>query len=273
MNISTLTGARGGSAAQLGKNEHVQPEGVNIMRSSLLLTLAVCAMLTVGSAQQTPAPAPTRAELLAQLRSDDSGVRSSAVDQLRSDPAALRDPKVKVALVNLLDRENNETFSEEEEDYANYVDWLSDTVAKVVDWNDPHQVCVLANSADIPDELANHAKIAVPCLLQRFKNVQHALRGRVVAAMVQALAKGRTDLDAPTIQAVQQAMVTALHDPESGVRIDTVDALEKFGREDMIPALKVVAAKDPESSEGYWVRKRASEAITAIQKRTGQQQQ
>jgi hypothetical protein len=138
------------------------------MRSSVLLTLAASAMLTVAFGQQTPT-APTRTELLAHLRSADSEVRSSALDQLRSNPAALRDPEVKVALISLLDHENHETFSAEEEDYASYVDWLSDTVAKVVDWNDSRQVCILANSADIPDELANHAKIAIPCLQRRLK--------------------------------------------------------------------------------------------------------
>jgi hypothetical protein len=91
--------------------------------------------------------------------------------------------------------------------------------------------------------------------------------------MLQALAKGRNNLDTPTIQAVQQAAASGLHDPDSGVRIDTVEALEKFGGAEMIPALKAVAEKDPEPSEGYWIRKRASDAIAAIQRRTAQQQQ
>lgn len=242
------------------------------MRSPLLLTLAACAMLTAGLGQQTSAPEPTRAELLAQLRSDDSEVRSLALDQLRSDPAALRDPKVKVALVNLLNRENHETFSDEEEDYANYVGWLSDTVAKVVDWNDPRQVCILASSADLPDALANHPKIAVPCLLQHLKNVPHAFRGEVVAMMVKASARKSNALDSATIQAVQQATLSALHDPDKGVRTDTVNALAKFGGEDMIPALRAVAEKDPDLSEDHSIRKWASEAILAIQKRAQQQQ-
>jgi len=232
-------------------------------RTMLVFLIAVCATLSAVSGQQTSTSSASRAQLLAQLRSEDSSVRSDAFEQLRSDPAVLRDPKVKAALVNLLDRENQETFSAEEEDYASYVGWLSDTVAKVVDWKDPRQVCILANSADIPDELANHAKIAVPCLLRRLKkNVPHAFQGEVVAMMVQALAKGKKELDPATMQAARQATLSGLHDPDEGVRMDTVNALGKFGGEDMIPALRVVAEKDPVIKE--W----AAEAIVAIQQRT-----
>jgi hypothetical protein len=74
--------------------------------------------------------------LLAELGSNDSEARSGAFDQLRLDPAALRDPKVKAALVNLLDRQNKEPIRGEE-DFADYTSWLSDTVARIVDWNDP----------------------------------------------------------------------------------------------------------------------------------------
>jgi len=40
--------------------------------------------------------------------------------------------------------------------------------------------------------------------------------------MVQALAKGRDELDPATVQAVQEATLSALHDPDKGVRIVTV---------------------------------------------------
>lgn len=99
-----------------------------------------------------------RAELLIQLRSTDSEVRSGAFDQLRSDPAALRDPNVKAALVSLLDRENREPVYGEEEDFADYTSWLSDTVARIVDWNDSRLVSVLANSVDLPGQLGEHPK-------------------------------------------------------------------------------------------------------------------
>jgi hypothetical protein len=241
------------------------------MQILFALTLAACAMLTAGWGQQTPAHKPSRAELLTRLRSGNAEVRSEALDQLRTDPVALRDPKVKAALVNQLDRENHETLYAEEEDYAGYLSWLVDTVAKVVDWSNPRQVCILANGAYLTDELADHAKVAVPCLLQRFKNAAAPPRGDVVAMLVQALAKGRNDLDAATTQSVQQIILSALHDSDGGVRIDTVNALAKFGGADMIPALKAVADTDPSPEvQGYSIRKWAAEAIAAIQKREGQ---
>jgi hypothetical protein len=80
--------------------------------------------------------------------------------------------------------------------------------------------------------------------------------------MVQALAKGKKELDPTTRQAVRRATFSTLHDPDEGVRIDTVNGLAKFGGEDMIPALRVVAEKDPAIKE--W----ATEAIVAIQQRT-----
>jgi hypothetical protein len=84
-------------------------------------------------------------------------------------------------------------------DRAEYVSWLEEIAAKVVDWSDQREVCILASSADLSDELADHAKVAVPCLLQRLKSVPHPYRGDVVAMKVQALAKGRNELDPTTI--------------------------------------------------------------------------
>jgi hypothetical protein len=131
------------------------------LSSTLIILVSIIAAtgaVTAVSGQQTSASSPSWANLLAQLRSNDSEVWSGAFDQLRLDPAALRDPKVKAALVNLLDRQNKEPIHGEEEDFADHTSWLSDTVARIVDWNDPRQVCVLANGVDLPDQLGDHAK-------------------------------------------------------------------------------------------------------------------
>src|SRR4029077_4900591 len=151
------------------------------------------------------------------------------------------DPRVKTALVNLLDQENHVKFSMDDEGYAEYVAWLAGTTATFVDWNDHRQVCILMDGVYLQDELADHAKASLPCLLRRFKSAPHFMRGRVAAMMVQALAKGRNDVDPDTVLAVQQASLSALHDSDEGVRIDIVEGLGKFGTEDMIPALKSVA--------------------------------
>jgi hypothetical protein len=248
----------------------------SLSSTRIILVSIIAASLTVTAVfgQRTSISSANRTNLLAQLRSKDPGVRSGAFDQLRFDPSALHDPKVKAALVSLLDRENKEPIHGEEEEFADYTSWLSVTVAKIVDWNDPRQVCVLANSVDLPDELASHAKVSVPCLLRRLKNGLNRYapgpdisRGSVVAMLVQASAKGKTQLNAATMQTMRKITLNALHDPDDSIKVDTVKALGSFGGEDMIPALKVVAATDPDPGEGYAIRRWAAEAIAAIQER------
>jgi HEAT repeat protein len=238
----------------------------------ILSVVALALMATILSvAQQSPLHHADIDALLVKLRSDEPVVRNDALQQLHSNPAALRDPKIKIALVNLLDQENHVKFSMDDEGYAEYVAWLEETTAKVVDWTDQRQVCILADGAYLEDELADHAKASLPCLLKRFNNAPHFFRGKVAAMMVQALVKGRNEIDLATVEAVQQATLSALHDPDEGVRIDTVEGLGKFGTEDMIPALKAVADTDPAPEvHGHSIRKWAAEAIAKIQKRAGQ---
>jgi hypothetical protein len=123
--------------------------------------------------------------------------------------------------------------------------WLADTVAKVVDWNDTHQVCILANSVELPDGLGDHARVTIRCLLQRFKSAPVLSPGTVGAMLVRALARRKSELDSGTIHTVQRVMLSALHDSDAGVRINSVNSLAKFGGEDMIDVLRVaiVSAK------------------------------
>ena len=177
---------------------------------------------------------------------------------------------MKIALVDLLNLENQHVMTGEEEDYAEYVGTLADTVASIADWNDPRQVCILANSVDPPEQLADHARVVVPCLLKRYNGASALERGATVALLVRALAKGRGELDAETIQTVRQIILSALHDSDEDIKIPTVKALERFGEADMIPALRIVAETDSDSSEHYAIRRWAADAIAAIQKRVGQ---
>ena len=239
----------------------------------LVSLIAVCATVSAVSGQQTPAHKPSTAELIAQLRSDNEQARSGAFESVRTNPAALRDPQIKAALVNLLDRENHEPPSEsgEDEGYAEYTSWLADTVAKVVDWSDPRQVCILANSIDLSDELANHAKVAVPCLLKRYNNSPARFRGNVVAMLVQAQAKGKSDLDAATVSEIHEITLSGLRDPDHGVKGETIRALGKFGGADMIPALRASADADASNDAGSRsIRRRTLQAIAEIEKRAGE---
>ncbi len=215
--------------------------------------------------------------LLVKLHSNDGGVRDQAYTQLKSDPAALRSAKVRSALMTLLDRENHEAEAGvhmgEGEGYGEYFSDLLGTVETFADWNDKRQVCILVKAGEIPDssaaaETSARMKMAIPCLLEMSKG---ANRVTAVPVLVQALARARDNLAPHTVQTVRQVISLSLRDPDEGVRAGAVDALSKFGEQDMIPALKVVAQTDPSPEvQGHSIRKMAAEAIAEIQKRAGQ---
>lgn len=240
------------------------------MRTPVVLALAALTTLGGAWAQQAPANEPTTDRLVARLTSDDEQARNEALEFVRTHPAALRD--VRVALVDQLDQENHEPPSKsgEDEGYAEYLGWLTQAVAEVVDWSDQRQVCILADSLLPFDELADHAKASVPCLLQKYKTVPGQFRGLAVAMLVQALAKGKSDLDAPTVSEIREIILSALRNPDHNIKGDTIRALGKFGAEDMIPALRATADAETSNDAGSRsIRRRTLQAIADIQKRTG----
>jgi len=90
--------------------------------------------------------------------------------------------------------------------------------------------------------------------------------------LVQALAKGKEKVDSGTLLAGRQMVLSALQDPDDGVRVFTVDAMGSFGGSEFIPALKRVQVSDPAfDAEGpvkhFGVREHAAAAITSIEKR------
>ena len=238
-----------------------------------LIPALMAGIMANAAGQQTPAPSPNHEELLQKLSSDEPVVRNDALEQLRSNPDALQDPKIKIALVNLLHKENHVKFSEDDEGYADYVAWLGEITARVVDWGDQRQVCILADGVYLQDELADHAKASLPCLLRRFSRAPDAYRGRVVAMIVQVLANGKNELEPATIQSTQETIRGALRDNDENVRADTVRALGDFGGTEMIPALEQVAKTDQAVDKlrhNFWIREYAVKAIAEIQKRVGQ---
>lgn len=201
--------------------------------------------------QQTSPNKPSLKSQLARLRSDDGGDRDAAFYQLRSDPAAMRNPQVQSALLDLLDRENQEStagkHAGEGEGYGEYYSDLLGSVESFANWGDPRPVCILVRAGATPDgptaaETAARMKIAIPCLLKMSKGVD---RVTAVPILVKALAKTKDNLDSGNIQTVEEVISLALHDSDEGVRLFTVDALGSFGEPDMIPALKEVARNDP----------------------------
>jgi hypothetical protein len=98
------------------------------MRTLLAVALAICLTQIVAWGQQTSAQKAGPAMLLKQLNSDEPIVRDNALKELRHNPPVLRDPRIKSALVNLLDRENHVTLDSDDEGYAEYVGWLTEAV-------------------------------------------------------------------------------------------------------------------------------------------------
>jgi hypothetical protein len=71
-------------------------------RRTLVLSLAACLLAAAPCRGQTP----SRASLVAQLRSPDPAVRSRAFDALNRSPAIWSEPAMQTILVELVEREN-----------------------------------------------------------------------------------------------------------------------------------------------------------------------
>jgi hypothetical protein len=138
------------------------------------MAFAICAV-AVGVPAQQMSDGSSAAELLKQLTSNEPVVRNDALEKLRSNPEALRDAKIKTALVNLLNQENHVKFSMDDEGYAEYVAWLAETTVKVVDWTDQRQVCILTDGVYLEDELADHAKASLPMSLEKIQQYSESL--------------------------------------------------------------------------------------------------
>lgn len=242
------------------------------------MALLACVLgLAVNVAAQTPAPKPQFATLLAALHSEKWQDRAVAFEQLRNDPKAMSDKTVKAALVDLQDRENHLTEAtapdkDSEEAFAEYLGALASVLFNVADWDNAHDLCILAHGVYNTDskwaaKLAASRQNVVPCLMQMAVSKWPDDRFRSVAVLIQIRARGQ-DLDSGTTEKIRDITIHALHDADEGVRTFTADALGKFGGADMIPALQQVAQTDPAPAvQGNSVRTIARQAIAAIQKR------
>jgi len=246
--------------------------------------------LNVG-AQQTSLSAQDVDRLLVRLHSNDAGDRNAAYERLKARPAALQNPKVKTALLDLLERERLRmigtpmTGANEDgigtEGFAEYYSDLSSTVAEIADWDDPHQICILVRGAGTPpsrsaEQAASRELLAWPCLQQMA--VSRAPLERIGASRILLELRERAENanDPVFEQNTKQTIVHLLHDQAESVRLETINSLEKFGTEDMIPDLKHVAESDPAISQRthkYWLREKAAKAIVSVGERSSQGQQ
>jgi HEAT repeat protein len=243
--------------------------------------LAICMLVIIGptiAGQEELTANQSVADLLTRLHSKDWVERAQAYEQLASDSAALQEQEVKVAMIDLLDRENHitpaaGTMAQDGEAYGEYVSSLIGSVMSIVNWQDPRQLCILAHSPFDPDSklatrLVLTGQLVLPCLMQMAES--KSFGDRYIASELLVHIGGRSsDLSIGTAQKIRAVTIASLHDPDEMVRVGTVHALTKFGREDMISALEEIAETDPAPEvQGYSIRKMATEAIAAIQTRS-----
>lgn len=225
--------------------------------------------------------------VLADLKSTNWQRRADTYYTIKSNSKALDRLDVKSALIDLLSRENelrhttgnSKTWVGADESYAEYVSDLAETVARVADWKDQRQLCVLADSPYEPDSVfaarlvEKGGAAVVSCLIQVAQGDEFD-RYDAISVLVQAY--GKTKLPAPVEQQVRHVIESGLHD-DAPVRQSTVEALGKFGGSEWIPALQAIARNDPVSrrlDDGqmrFDVREAAAKAIQSIQDRARMQ--
>lgn len=227
---------------------------------------------------------------LSTLSDPDWRERAHTYEQIKSNEDLRKRSDVKQALVGLLDRENKVIHfpfvnsngevigasGKYGEGYTEYYYDLADTVSNLADWQDPQQLCVLAEGSYNPDSrfaarLVTEGGAAVaPCLLKR---AQGALSDRREAIPVLAQLAGVATLSPSIMQQVRQAVMSGLEDSDPVVRQTTVQAVGRFGTQEMIPALQSIASSDPVSRPlkngqlRFDIREAASKAIQSIEER------
>ena len=258
----------------------------NRLQRVFVLLAALSFVVVACRGQESAAGTTSHANQLRQLSSNDWTKRAQAYERLRSDLVELRQPNVRVALLDLLNRENHVVEkalreSHEQvgasgvygEEYGQYVAELGETVDTFADWNDPRQVCIFTREAYDPGsqfaaKIASHANVSVPCLKEMYVSDLAVVRGNAAAVLVRTLGNSGS-LDAVTADEIRKIIMQALHDPKESVRSGTVSALGKFGGRDMLPALRQVAETDSAAEvQGHSIRTQAAKAIMAIEKRT-----
>lgn len=257
-------------------------------RLTTVLLVGLLAQCAIVRGQQ----AGSTAVLISDLKSANVQRRLNAYENIKADKNAIKRSDVRAALIDLLDRENrtlHRATRARGEGYAEYIGELVDTVAEITDWHDPQQVCILAESAYNPDsrladELAVKGGLAVaPCLLkiahgneyggQETGDVLTSFRQQVIPVMVH-LEAVTTDLPPAVQQQIRQAIISGLRDSAVLVRQPTVQAVGRFGTQDMIPILQDIARSDSQSrplengQRRFDVREAATKAIQSIQERT-----
>jgi hypothetical protein len=231
------------------------------------------------------------ASVLAGLKSPDVQRRSDAYMKIKADEAALQLPEVRKELVELLDRENRYLHSAKRdlgEGFAEYISELLDTVTQFVDWNDSRQLCIVAQSPYDPesqiaaDLAVKGGEVVAPCLLNMSQGNLYGRTdsGRALMGdryqsipVLLHLAAVTNGLQPSLRQQIAQLAIAGLRDSDVTVREGTIEAVGRFGTQEMIPILQDIARSDPVSRRldngqlRFSVRDAAMKAIQSIQER------
>lgn len=252
---------------------------------ALLVLFVLTSCFSVASQQPSAPPFE-----LSDFKAPDWRRRSAAYEKIKASDEALQRSDVKSALSGLLDRENqvirmtltnsngkvgvSEKYGEQYSEY--YADLLGN-VAKIADWHDQNQLCILAEGSYSPDSpFAGRVAVeggaaVVPCLLKIAQGSMYD-RQESIPVLVQ-LFSVTNDLSRSDRRRIQQTITAGLRDSDVSVRLSTVQAVGKFGDSQMIPALQDIVHLDQYSrlldngQRRFDVRDAAAKAIQSIQER------
>ena len=170
--------------------------GIPLKLARLLLVIVCLSGLAKLTWAQQAAQKANLPELLEKLRSDDDSVRMDAFEQLRSDPANLKSPAVQAALLDLLVRESQKLDADlleaqkrgypdngDNTEWGEYYSDLYGVVESFADWNDPRQACILVDAipSETSREIADHAKVTIPCLIKRSGSAVSMMKNKTKA--------------------------------------------------------------------------------------------
>ncbi len=228
--------------------------------------------------------------LLTQMRSGQWQQRAAAVEQIIIMPEALKSDRVKKALIDLLERENQlieDTLRESGEqegvsvkygeEYSEYYsNALLDTVVKVADFNDKRTLEALVRSSynyDSPFalKLASYGEAVVPALLERAASDVGLTRADAIGLLGQIVSRHGDSITEDSRQKIKQALLKNASHPNTIVQLQVVKVLGEVGDKDAIPALERMiqasSAGTPNEEGKSPVPEKAIKAIEAIRQR------
>jgi HEAT repeat protein len=253
-----------------------------------LWMVSITAIVVVAASQKSE----DQRQLLPKLYAADWQERDRAVSKLIGNQDILTEQDVRIALVDLLDRENRlieETLRESNgaegvsvkygEGYSEYYSRLLGAVMQTADFADSRAVSALAHSSYDPGslivkELAAHANAIAPVVLELTSSDISSIRCQAYGVLGEILSSDnhQTNSLAPEVRdQIKETLVRGAHDEDIGVRIQTVRALGKSGDPDSLTLLEnilsndsgAVPAAEPDKNI-FPVRQEALRAIIAI---------